>query len=99
LLVNATDPQVARGFVEEIEVASRKLNLTTRPVEIRVPDDIDLFPEEDDPNSFDRSTLIVSDSPSALSCRLRAVRGAAAPGHPKTASWPRPVHDQDATKA
>ncbi len=41
LLVNATDPQVARGFVEEIEVASRKLNLTTRPVEIRVPDDID----------------------------------------------------------
>jgi hypothetical protein len=33
--VNATDPQVARGFVEETEAASRKLGVGVRPVEIR----------------------------------------------------------------
>ena len=41
LLVNDTDPQIARGFVEEIGAASRKLNVTVRPVEIRTPEDLD----------------------------------------------------------
>jgi putative ABC transport system substrate-binding protein len=41
LLVNATDPQVARGFVEEIGAASSKMNVTVRPVEIRTPKDLD----------------------------------------------------------
>src|SRR5262245_2684114 len=41
LLVNATDPQVAHGFVEETEAASRKLGLSVRPVEIQVPEDLD----------------------------------------------------------
>jgi putative ABC transport system substrate-binding protein len=41
LLVNATDPQVARGFVEETETASRKLGVGVRPVEIRAPEDLD----------------------------------------------------------
>ena len=41
LLVNATDPQVARGFVEETEAAGRKMGMSVRPVEIRVPEDLD----------------------------------------------------------
>ena len=41
LLVNATDPQVAQGFVEEAESATRKLGMTVRPVEIRAPEDLD----------------------------------------------------------
>src|SRR5262249_35268814 len=41
LLVNVTDPHVARGFVEETEAASQKLGMGVRPVEIRSPDDLD----------------------------------------------------------
>jgi putative tryptophan/tyrosine transport system substrate-binding protein len=41
LLVNATDPQVAQGFVVETEIASRKLGMSVRPVEIRKPADLD----------------------------------------------------------
>jgi putative ABC transport system substrate-binding protein len=41
LLVNATDPQVARGFVDETEAASRKLGMNIRPIEIRAPEDLD----------------------------------------------------------
>jgi putative tryptophan/tyrosine transport system substrate-binding protein len=41
LLVNATDPLIAQGFVEETEAASRKLGLSVRPVEIRAPEDLD----------------------------------------------------------
>jgi putative ABC transport system substrate-binding protein len=41
LLVNATDPQVARGFVDETEAASRKLGVSVRPIEIRAPEDLD----------------------------------------------------------
>src|SRR5215470_8835441 len=41
LLVNATDPQVAQGFVEEAEAACRKLGMSVRAVEIRAPEDLD----------------------------------------------------------
>jgi putative ABC transport system substrate-binding protein len=41
LLVNATDPQVAQGFIEEAETASRKLGISVRPFEIRSPEDLD----------------------------------------------------------
>jgi putative ABC transport system substrate-binding protein len=41
LLVNATDPQVAQGFVEQTEAASDKLGLSVRPFEIRAPEDLD----------------------------------------------------------
>jgi putative ABC transport system substrate-binding protein len=41
LLVNATDPQIAQGFVEETQAASRKMGMSVRPVEIRVPEDLD----------------------------------------------------------
>jgi putative ABC transport system substrate-binding protein len=41
LLVNATDPQVAQGFIEETGVASRKLGMSVRPFEIRSPEDLD----------------------------------------------------------
>jgi len=37
LLVNATDPQIAQGFIEETGAASRKLGMSVRPFEIRSP--------------------------------------------------------------
>ena len=41
LLVNATDPQIAQGFIEETGAASRKLGMSVRPFEIRSPEGLD----------------------------------------------------------
>jgi len=41
LLVNANDPKVASHSIQEVEPVARPLNLITRPVEIRVPADLD----------------------------------------------------------
>jgi putative ABC transport system substrate-binding protein len=41
LLVNATDPLIAQGFIEEIEAASHKLGMSVRPFEIRSSEDLD----------------------------------------------------------
>jgi ABC-type uncharacterized transport system substrate-binding protein len=41
LLVNATDSQVAQGFIEEAGAAGRKLGVSMRPFEIRSPQDLD----------------------------------------------------------
>jgi putative ABC transport system substrate-binding protein len=41
LLVNANDPEIASHAIQEVELAARHLNLIIRPVEIRVPADLD----------------------------------------------------------